>query len=130
MNRFLDRNNNAAILLAGILALIVGVGVARFVFTSLLPPMLEDYLDVTFAGILASVNYVGYLAGSIFAVFIKDINSKVKYFRIGMVLCLVTTLVLGTTTSDVLWLVSRVIAGFGLIVSDSKMVKKSQLNSN
>ena len=78
MNRFLDRNDNAAILLAGILALIVGVGVARFVFTSLLPPMLEDYLDVTFAGILASVNYVGYLAGSIFAVFIKSLNAWPK----------------------------------------------------
>lgn len=109
----LDRNNNAAILLAGIIALIVGVGVARFVFTSLLPFMLEDTLTLTFAGILASANYVGYLGGSIFSVFIKDINAKVKYFRIGMVLCVATTLVLGTTTNETLWLLSRVVAGFG-----------------
>ena len=77
----LDRNSNAAIILAGILALIVGVGVGRFAFTSLLPSMLDDFLSVSFAGYLASVNYVGYLSGAIFAVFIKDINSKVKYFR-------------------------------------------------
>ena len=29
----LDKNSNVAILLAGIIALIIGVGVARFVFT-------------------------------------------------------------------------------------------------
>ena len=109
----LDRNNNTAILLAGIIALIVGVGVARFVFTSLLPFMLDDFLELTYAGILASANYVGYLGGSIFSVFIKDINAKVKYFRIGMVLCVLTTLVLGTTTNETIWLLSRVIAGFG-----------------
>lgn len=109
----LDRNNNIAILLAGIIAIIVGVGVSRFVFTSLLPFMLEDFLQLTFAGILASVNFAGYLAGSIFAVFIKDINAKVKYFRFGIFLCIVTTLILGITTNETLWLISRVIAGFG-----------------
>ncbi len=109
----LDRNNNAAILLAGILALVVGVGVARFAFTSLLPFMLSDFLTLTYAGILASFNFAGYLAGAIFSVFIKDINTKVKYFRIGMVLSVGTTLVLAISTDETLWLISRVIAGFG-----------------
>ena len=109
----LDRNNNTSILLAGIFALIVGVGVARFVFTSLLPFMLDDFLELTFAGILASFNYVGYLAGSIFSVFIKDINAKVKYFRLGMIFCVITTFILAVTTNEILWLVSRVVAGFG-----------------
>lgn len=108
-----DRNSNAAILLAGILAIVVGVGVARFAFTSLLPFMLDDFLSLTYAGILASFNFAGYLSGAIFSVFIKDINTKVKYFRIGMILSVVTTLVLGTTTNETLWLISRVVAGFG-----------------
>lgn len=129
----LDRNNNASIILAGILALIVGVGVARFVFTSLLPPMLENYLSVTFAGILASMNYVGYLTGAIFAIFIKDINTKVKYFRIGMFLCVFTTLVLGISSSDTLWLISRVIAGFGaamaLVVGSAIVMTKLKMES-
>jgi MFS family permease len=124
----LDRNSNVAILLAGIIALIIGVGVARFAFTSLLPPMLEDYLSVSFAGVLASVNYVGYLAGSIFAVFIKDINTKVKFFRMGMFLCIVTTLILGISTNDTLWLVSRILAGFGaamaLVVGSAIVMSK------
>ncbi len=54
-----NRDNNNAILLAGIFALVVGVGVARFVFTSLLPAMLEDTITIAYAGILASINYLG-----------------------------------------------------------------------
>jgi len=113
IKNLLDKNNNTAILLAGILAIIVGIGVARFAFTSLLPFMLEDFLSLTYAGVLASFNFAGYLAGAVFSIFIKDINTKVKYFRVGMILSIATTLILATTTDETLWLISRVIAGFG-----------------
>ena len=129
----LDKNSNVAILLAGIIALIIGVGVARFVFTSLLPPMLENYLTISFAGVLASINYVGYLAGSIFAVFIKDINTKVKFFRFGMFLCFITTLMLGITTSDTIWVISRILAGFGaamaLVVGSAIVMNKLNIQN-
>lgn len=128
-----DRNNNSAILLAGICALIVGVGVARFVFTSLLPPMLEDSLSISFAGVLASINYVGYLAGSIFSVFIKDIHAKVNYFRFGLVLCIVSSFLLGITDNNTVWIVSRLLAGFGaamaLVVGSAIVMLKLQ-NTN
>ena len=116
MNRLnlLDKNSNFNILLAGIISLFIGVGVARFSFTSLLPSMLStDALSLTFAGVLASINYAGYLAGSIFAIFIKDINTKIKYFRLGVILCVLSTVVMGITTNEVFWLLGRVIAGFG-----------------
>ncbi|MGK0256347.1 MAG: putative MFS family arabinose efflux permease [Arcobacteraceae bacterium] len=109
----LDKNKNFNILLAGILAITIGVGVARFAFTSLLPPMLDDFLTLTNAGLFASFNFAGYLIGAIFTIFIKDINTKVKYFRIGIFLSIVTTLVLATTTNEILWFISRLIAGFG-----------------
>jgi MFS family permease len=128
-----DKNNNTAILLAGILSVIVGVGVARFAFTSLLPSMLEDFLSLTYAGVLASCNFAGYLGGAVFSIFIKDINTKVKYFRIGMILSIVTTLVLATTTNETLWLVSRIIAGFGsamvLIVGGAIVMVKLNFES-
>ena len=108
-----DKNNNHAILLAGMLALTVGVGVARFVFTSLLPPMLDNFLSISFAGILASINYVGYLSGSLFSIFIKDIHTKVKFFRIGLVLCVVTSLLLGLSENNTVWIIARLFAGFG-----------------
>ncbi|WP_419773973.1 YbfB/YjiJ family MFS transporter [Halarcobacter sp.] len=108
----LDRNNNLSILIAGIITVIIGLGVARFAFTSLLPPMLESFLTVSFAGILASVNFAGYLGGSIFSMFIKDINQKVILFRIGLVLCILSTLVLGLSSSETIWFISRIFAGF------------------
>jgi len=139
MNRYLkrrdllNRNNNAAILLAGILAIIVGVGVARFAFTSLLPSMLDDFLTITDAGVLASSNFVGYLSGAIFFFFFKYINTKIRYFRIGMILSVLTTFVLATTTDATIWLVSRVIAGFGsamvLIVGGALVMVKLNFKS-
>jgi predicted MFS family arabinose efflux permease len=109
----LDRENNVSILLAGILSIIISIGIARFAFTSLLPSMLEDYLTVMTAGVLASFNFVGYLSGAIFSIFIKDINTKVKYFRLGIVLSLVTTVILATIQNEYLWIFSRIVAGFG-----------------
>ncbi len=129
----LDKNNNTAILLAGILAIVVGIGVARFAFTSLLPSMLGDFLSLSYAGVLASLNFAGYLAGAVFSIFIRDINTKVKYFRIGMALSIVTTVVLATTTDETLWLVSRVVAGFGsamvLIVGGAIVMVKLSFES-
>jgi len=109
----LDRNKNFNILLAGILSITIGLGVARFAFTSLLPTMLDDFLTLTHAGWLASINFAGYLSGAIFTMFIKDINKKVHYFRLGIIISVLTTIVLATTTDETIWFVSRIIAGFG-----------------
>jgi predicted MFS family arabinose efflux permease len=131
MPAFLDKNHNGAILLAGIIAICVGIGVARFAFTSLLPAMLDDFLSISQAGVLASFNFAGYLSGAVFAIFIKDINAKVFYFRIGMILSIATTVVLATTSNEILWLASRVIAGFGsamvLIVGGALVMVKLNL---
>lgn len=75
--------------------------------------MLEDFLSVKYAGLFASVNYAGYLSGAVFSVFLQDINAKVKFFRIGIVLSILTTLILATTTDETLWFISRILAGFG-----------------
>ena len=98
--------------MAGIFALVVGIGVGRFAFTTLLPPMMEDFLDVRRTGYLAAANYAGYLSGALFAVFLRDINAKVFWFRVGLALSLATTLFLGISREPQFWLISRVIAGF------------------
>jgi MFS family permease len=128
VNRFFDRNSNIAILTAGILSLVIGVGVGRFAFTSLLPPMLSDTLNLTFAGILASANFAGYLSGSILAVFITNIHTKVLLFRLGIALCILTTLILGITEHETAWLLARIVAGFGaamaLVVGSAMVMTK------
>ncbi len=104
---------------------------ARFAFTSLLPSMLEDYLSVTQAGILASLNFVGYLSGSLFSVSLQNIQKKVFYFRIGIVLSICTSIILGTTHNEILWIISRILAGFGsamiLLVGASLVMLKLNL---
>lgn len=112
MLNLLDRDKNFNILLAGIFSIIIGVGVSRFAFTTLLPPMLEDFISINDAGIFASINFAGYLSGAIFSIFLKDINVKVKYFRIGIVLDVLTTFVLAFSTDYTLWFISRIFAGF------------------
>lgn len=128
-----SKNSNVSIILAGIISIIIGVGVARFSFTSLLPLMLTDFLTIKFAGVLASSNYIGYLSGSIFAIFIKDIYTKVKFFRIGLILSILSTIVLSITTNEILWIISRIVAGFGtamilVVCSSLVMVKLNMKN--
>lgn len=133
MNRLFDRNDNLAILIAGIFAVIIGLGISRFVFTSLIPNMLEDFLDITFAGILASLNFAGYLSGSILSIFIKDINQKVILFRIGIFICIINTFILGITTNETIWIISRLIAGFGgamaFVVGSAIVMTKLNMDS-
>jgi len=108
-----NKDSNFNILLAGIISLFVAIGVARFSYTSLLPAMLDDEaISLAFSGVMASVNYVGYLLGALFAIFIKSMSIKVNCFRLGLFLCVITTLIIGITDNDYWWLASRIVAGF------------------
>lgn len=95
--------------------------------------MLDNYLTVTTAGILASLNFAGYLAGALFSISLKDIRTKVKYFRIGIFLSIFTTLILATTTDETLWILSRLFAGFGtamiVLVGSSLVMLKLNLKN-
>ena len=53
---------------AGLAALAVAMGIGRFAFTPMLP-MMQDDAGVSLAqgGYLASANYLGYLAGALWA---------------------------------------------------------------
>ena len=100
------------VLSAGIFSLVLAVGVARFAYTPLLPLMQQQAgLGVAAAGWLAAVNYAGYLSGALIASRINSLVLKDNLYRIGMVLAIVSTLVMGLTTDVVVWALSRYVAG-------------------
>lgn len=97
---------------AGIFSLILVLGVARFAYTPLLPLMQQQAgLGVAAAGWLAALNYAGYLSGALIASLINDLALKDRLYRIGMVVAVASTAVMGVTTDPTIWALSRFIAG-------------------
>jgi len=100
------------VLTAGILSLIVLVGIARFAYTPILPIMQEQAgLGVYEAGWLATINYFGYLIGAITASQINSLVLKDKLYRIGLVVAVLSTVGMGLTDNIWLWSILRFFAG-------------------
>ena len=52
----------------GLFAIAAAIGIGRFIYTPILPPMAEGlHLTKGEAGLIASANFVGYLAGALAA---------------------------------------------------------------
>ena len=97
---------------AGIFSLILVLGVARFAYTPLLPIMQQQAgLGLAEAGWLAALNYAGYLSGALIASLISDLVLKDRLYRIGLVVAIVSTAMMGLTTDPWVWMLSRFIAG-------------------
>lgn len=114
--------------IAGICALILTVGIARFAYTPLLPLMqMQANLSATAAGWLATINYTGYIAGAILASSRSELRIKYRLYRWGLVLAVMTTAATGLTTDIYLWTALRFLSGFS---STSGMLLASGLILN
>ena len=100
------------VLSAGILSLILMLGIARFAYTPMLPVMQSQAgLGISEGGWLAAINYMGYLCGAIIAALSSDLILKDRLYRIGLVMAVITTVGMGVTDNLVLWAVFRFLAG-------------------
>lgn len=101
------------VICAGIAALILSVGLARFAYTPLLPIMRDEANLSAFAGgWLATVNYGGYIMGALIAATISNLRHKFFLYRLGLVLAVLTTTAMGMTQDPILWGILRFVAGF------------------
>ena len=107
-----DQQQRFHVLAAGICSLVLALGVARFAYTPLLPVMQEQAgLGVAEAGWLAAINYAGYLTGALIAAMISDLVLKDRLYRIGLVVAVLSTVMMGMSTEVWVWALSRFVAG-------------------
>ncbi len=89
---------------AGFITLVVVMGIGRFLYTPLLPIMMTEYgFRTDQAGLLASVNYVGYLAGAFSAGPLCHRFREFPVLTAGLLLSCATTAATGLFT-DFAWL--------------------------
>lgn len=94
----------------GLISLAIAMGIGRFAFTPLLPLMQDDeLLTIADGGLLASVHFLGYLLGALFAA--RLALSPRNILRISLLTIGISTLGMGLTDSFSAWLLFRWLCG-------------------
>lgn len=108
----MHQHSRLKILTAGILSLIITIGIARFSYTPLLSIMQsETWLNEVAGGWLAAFNYVGYLCGALIAAYVTDLRIKDTLYRLFLLLAVITTFAMPFTQDMVLWSLLRFLSG-------------------
>lgn len=103
--------------IAGIIGLLITLGIARFAYTPMLPIMREQAgLGLGAGGWLATANYAGYFTGVFLCGRISDLNLKDRLYRWGLILAVISTAMMGIVSSEVGWAISRFLAGLSTAV--------------
>lgn len=99
-------------LLTGILTLVAVMGIGRFSLTPQIPVMIkEGSLTLSSAGILAAMNYIGYLLGALHAS--RLTKHHAVYLKTGLVATVLVTLLSAATADFTLQCLFRFLSGVG-----------------
>ncbi|MBS0519965.1 MAG: YbfB/YjiJ family MFS transporter [Proteobacteria bacterium] len=102
----------ATLAFGGLLAMAAGIGIGRFVYTPILPPMVEALgLTKSQAGLIASANFVGYLAGALAAA-LRLPGTRRAWLMAALAVNIACLAAMGLTVSLPLFLLLRLAAGF------------------
>jgi predicted MFS family arabinose efflux permease len=124
-----SKSDPIALAVGGLVALAVAIGVGRFVYTPILPLMVDD-LGMTkgAAGLLASANYAGYLVGALLAATPIVAGPRRRWLLAGLTVSALTTgamaLVSSTTAFLVLRLAGGVASAFGLVFASALVLDR------
>lgn len=101
-----------AVVAAGFITMMVAMGIGRFLYTPLLPLMLGEYgLRTEQAGLLASLNYIGYLVGAFAAGPLCHRFREYRVLAAGLLLSSIATAATGLFTGFALVSAARLLAG-------------------
>lgn len=97
---------------AGLIAMAVAMGIGRFVYTPILPGMMEElHLSPANAGWIASANYLGYLIGALAAAGGWAHGRERLLMFVGLGASTVLAALMGLSETMVVFLVIRFLAG-------------------
>lgn len=101
-----------SVLFSGVCALILSLGIARYSLTPMIPHM-QNQLDLSEggAGLLAGVNYWGYLTGLFIVWLVSDLRVKDFFYRYGLFVAALATAVMAAHENPVVWYASRFFTG-------------------
>jgi len=100
------------VLTGGICGLVLTIGLARFAYTPLLPSLqTQTGLSDAGAGVLAAINYAGYITGTLATAWIDDARWRHRLYSMGLWLALVTTAAMALTDWLPAWALWRYLGG-------------------
>ena len=105
------------------------VGIGRFVYTPILPLMVEDLgMTKSAAGLLASANFAGYLAGALAAALPALPGSRRRWLIAALIVGALTTAGMAVPSSIAAFFVLRFVGGvasaFGLVFSSALVLER------
>src|ERR1700722_4266492 len=96
----------------GLVALAAAIGIGRFVYTPILPAMIEALgLSKSAAGLIASANFLGYLLGALLAALPSLCGSRRAWLLGSLLVSALTTACMGLTQTMVPFLALRFVGG-------------------
>ncbi len=106
------RSTGTTVALGGMLALAAGMGIGRFVYTPILPDMAAALgLSKSAAGLIASANFAGYLAGALLAALPQLPGGRRAWFLGGLAASAATTAAMALADAMLPFLALRFIGG-------------------
>ncbi|MEM7208759.1 MAG: YbfB/YjiJ family MFS transporter [Pseudomonadota bacterium] len=104
--------SRSSVLISGICALILSMGIARYSLTPMLPHMQEQLnLTESGAGWIAGLNYWGYLTGLFIVWLVSDLRAKDFFYRYGLFVAALATAIMAAHDNPVVWYASRFFTG-------------------
>jgi predicted MFS family arabinose efflux permease len=118
-----------ALAVGGLVALALAIGIGRFLYTPILPLMVEDLnMTTAAAGVLASANFAGYLAGALLAATPLVTGPRRRWLLAGLAVSALTTGAMGLTSSAAAFLLLRFVGGvasaFGLVFASALVLDR------